>query len=92
MEKKAFSATVFGRVQMVGFRYGAVQRAKTLPVYGWVKNNPDGSVGVYAEGYQDKLELLAKWLERGPVTAEVSRVDLKWHPFSGRYKSFTVTY
>ena len=34
----------YGRVQGVGFRYYAVQKANQLGLTGWVKNLYDGSV------------------------------------------------
>lgn len=34
----------YGRVQGVGFRYYAVNKANQLGLTGWVKNLPDGTV------------------------------------------------
>ena len=39
-----------GRVQGVGFRYGAMQVAREFEVAGWVKNLDDGRVHLEAEG------------------------------------------
>jgi acylphosphatase len=39
-----------GRVQGVGFRYTTASIAGRFPVSGYVKNLPDGSVEVVAEG------------------------------------------
>lgn len=39
-----------GRVQGVGFRYTTCSIAARFPVGGWVKNLPDGTVEVVAEG------------------------------------------
>ena len=40
----------YGRVQGVGFRYYAVQKANQLGLTGWVKNLYDGSVEMEVEG------------------------------------------
>lgn len=39
-----------GRVQGVGFRYSVKQLAKGFDVTGWVRNLPDGTVEMQAEG------------------------------------------
>ena len=40
----------YGRVQGVGFRYYAVQKAGQLGLAGWVRNRYDGSVEMEVEG------------------------------------------
>ena len=49
-ERKAARAVVEGRVQGVGFRYWTVQVARELGITGWVRNCPDYSVEIFAEG------------------------------------------
>ena len=49
-ERKAARAVVEGRVQGVGFRYWTVQVARELGITGWVRNCPDYSVEIIAEG------------------------------------------
>ncbi|NTV28490.1 MAG: acylphosphatase [Candidatus Omnitrophica bacterium] len=50
-----------GHVQGVGFRFTARDFARELGVTGWVKNLPDGSVEMLAEGEEsDLVELLAR--------------------------------
>ena len=49
-ERKAVRAVVEGRVQGVGFRYWTVQVARELGITGWVRNCPDYSVEIFAEG------------------------------------------
>ena len=39
-----------GTVQHVGFRYTALYFSKGLYLTGWVRNNPDGSVEMEAQG------------------------------------------
>lgn len=49
-ERKAARAFVEGRVQGVGFRYWTVQVAREFGITGWVRNCPDYSVEIFAEG------------------------------------------
>lgn len=48
----------YGNVQGVGFRYTSVRLAAHLPVTGYVKNLPDGSVQLVAEGQTHDLDRL----------------------------------
>ena len=43
-------AIVRGRVQGVGFRYWVLEQARAQGLKGWVRNCPDGTVEVEAEG------------------------------------------
>jgi acylphosphatase len=74
-QKIAKMFRVRGRVQGVGFRYFADQSAKALGVRGWVRNDDDGSVQVYAVGTAAQLSELAGLLWKGPRWAEVRGVD-----------------
>ncbi len=70
-----FHAVVYGRVQGVGFRDFVRRRARALSVAGWVRNLPDGTVEVRAEGPKDALLSLMSALHEGPVGSRVTRVD-----------------
>ena len=48
----------YGRVQGVGFRYYAVQKANQLGLTGWVKNLYDGSVEMEVEGEEPLIDQL----------------------------------
>lgn len=89
---RALHATVQGLVQGVGFRYSAILRAKRLGLTGYVKNLPNGSVEVLAEGPTGELQQMLRWLERGPSAAVVRRVDHRYLPASGAYRGFTVEF
>ena len=64
-----------GRVQGVGFRYFVEYSANSLGLAGWVRNDDDGSVEVYALGSAVQLSELAGLLWKGPRWAEVRGVD-----------------
>ena len=66
---------VVGRVQGVGFRIWTARRAGELGLRGTVRNEPDGSVVVEAEGPAAALERLDQLLRRGPSLAIVRAVQ-----------------
>ncbi|MEB3182986.1 MAG: acylphosphatase [Cyanobacteriota bacterium] len=74
---------VRGRVQGVGYRAGCSRRAHELGVGGWVRNRPDGSVEVEAEGTPQQLTEFRLWCERGPLLAHVTAVESTQIPGRG---------
>lgn len=69
--------TVTGRVQGVYFRASTEQRARGLGLTGWVRNLPDGSVEVEAQGADQDVAALIDWCHEGPAYARVARVDVR---------------
>ncbi len=67
---------VKGRVQGVGFRYFTHRIAQELGVRGWVKNLPNGTVEVYAEGDEDPIEQLLTGIKKGPFLGFVEDVEV----------------
>lgn len=66
---------VSGRVQGVGFRYFVEKTATSIGLRGWVRNEDDGRVQVYAVGTKEELNELAAALYRGPRMSEVRGVE-----------------
>ena len=64
-----------GRVQGVGFRFFVEKHAGALGLRGWVRNEDDGRVHVYAVGTLDQLNNLAARLHQGPLHADVRGVE-----------------
>ncbi|MEX0599883.1 MAG: acylphosphatase [Rhodothermales bacterium] len=83
---------IIGRVQGVGFRHFTTQQARRLGVDGWVRNEPDGSVRVVAEGSKDALDELLDRLQEGPATARVDEVGIERSAGSGGFSGFMVRY
>ena len=69
---------VSGRVQGVFFRSETRQRADSLGLAGWVRNNTDGSVEAVFEGECERVESMVEWCRRGPSSAHVEDVDVTW--------------
>ena len=53
----------YGRVQGVGFRYYAVNKANQLGLTGWVKNLPDGTVEMEVQGEKPLIDQLIIFLQ-----------------------------
>ncbi|MEZ4996543.1 MAG: acylphosphatase [Bacteroidales bacterium] len=51
-------------VQGVGFRWSAAREAWRLGVTGYVRNMPDGTVFLEAEGSREKLDAFAAWCRK----------------------------
>jgi acylphosphatase len=80
-------------VQGVFFRAGAQDEAGRIGgITGWVRNTPDGSVEVMAEGERDKLERLMDWCSHGPAGAVVEKMEHEWLEYKGEFKDFRMRY
>ena len=77
---------------MVMFRDFAERKARKLGLTGWVKNEPDGSVSVLAQGDKSLLERYVKLLHKGPVLARVDSVSLAWRTPEETFSDFTILY
>jgi acylphosphatase len=73
----ARSYRVQGRVQGVGFRYFVKQNADALGIRGYVRNEDDGGVFVYAVGDPFSIARLAGSVRTGPHFSEVRTVEEK---------------
>ena len=69
----------YGRVQGVGFRYYAVQKANQLGLTGWVKNLFDGSVEMEVEGQEELIDQLIIFLQNRTYIW-IERIDAKKIP------------
>jgi acylphosphatase len=86
----AFTASIRGRVQGVGFRYFVKRQAEALHLTGWVRNNTDGSVELQAKGQVSALEQLLQRLESGPIGSRIDKIDSQWLQESQDFKGFEI--
>ena len=91
-EKSAIQARVHGLVQGVGFRYHTRSAAVRIGVCGWVRNNGDGTVEVYAEGSPNQIRKMEDYLHTGPPHAQVTHVEIRRPHPSETYRTFSITY
>ena len=82
-----------GKVQRVGFRYSVMDfvLSSKLPIVGHVRNMPDGSVNVIAQGDIEGLKELHRFCTKGPPRAEVREVTQELDQISKLdFSEFTV--
>ena len=79
---------VYGHVQGVFFRYSTRKIARRLGLTGFVKNMPDGSVYIVAEGDENKLKELLKFSKKGPEHARVEKVEFDYKEPKHEYVGF----
>jgi acylphosphatase len=59
------TACAKGRVQGVGYRYFVTDCAQETGISGFVKNVPDGSVLIIAEGDDDAIDTFVRMVQAG---------------------------
>jgi len=87
-EKVRVHILIKGLVQGVFFRQTTQQMAEILGLKGWVRNTPDGKVEAVFEGEKEKVEKMLDWAKKGPTSARVDGVDVKWEEYKGEFKEF----
>lgn len=88
--EEQLSCVVRGLVQGVGFRWFVQREANARSITGWVRNNPEGSVELIAQGQRASLEALLGALRKGPRSAIVKDVQVEWTVPSREYRSFEI--
>lgn len=76
MEVKTVFISITGKIQNVGFRYFAKNKANELEIFGWVMNTRDGRVEIEAEGKSDNLKIFTDWLRIGPPRSLVKSLTI----------------
>jgi len=89
---KCIEIIVSGRVQGVGFRWYALEKAKILHITGYVKNERSGQVKILACGEADMLEIFTDWMRQGPSYALIDRCETSEVTVFTPYEDFNVKY
>ncbi|MDX1413042.1 MAG: acylphosphatase [Candidatus Promineifilaceae bacterium] len=87
---RCIRAIIYGHVQGVYFRYHTRKEATRLNLTGWVANRIDGTVEVVAEGPENALREMIRFLHQGSPGARVERVEVTWQATSGEFNEFSV--
>jgi acylphosphatase len=87
---KAFQVRVYGRVQRVGYRRFILDSAQELGLSGYVKNEKDGSVTIFAQGDEAILEKFIEMLKSPPPPAHIKSIDVREAKPRPAIKYFTI--
>lgn len=79
-----------GQVQGVGFRYTTQNLAEKHQIKGTVRNLPDGSVELVAQGTQDQLDQFLAALDK-EFSGYVAETQKNYRTPSINYSSFVIT-
>ena len=85
---------VHGLVQGVGFRFYTRIEAQRLNVTGYVKNQPNDTVEIVAEGSSENVQVLVQWAKQGPPSARVSNIEIieEVEISKGNFEVFAITH
>ncbi len=87
--KKSIEAKITGKVQGVWFRKYTKEKADELGIKGFVRNEPDGSVYLEAEGDPYAMRIFKEWLFVGSPKSIVEGVQIKEVPVKN-FKDFKI--
>jgi acylphosphatase len=82
---------IYGRVQRIGFRFGAMQSAYRYGVRGIVQNEEDGTVYIEAEGEDACVDAFVQWCRTGPIGARVEKILIEEGEIR-KYESFDINH
>lgn len=83
---------VCGTVQNVAYRAYVQDAATELELVGWVRNMPDGTVEVVAQGMPDVLKEFVEYLHEGSLMSKVDAVAVEWHSIRQPLDDFSVSH
>lgn len=87
--KKHLSITINGKVQGVGFRFAAIEKAIEHDLTGIVNNYEQDKVQIEVEGEVDNLQPFLKWCHVGPKGAVIEKVDYVSTEDLQKYENFS---
>lgn len=83
-------AIIHGRVQGVGFRATTRHYALQLGLKGTVRNLPNGSVEIRAQGSKEALERLLHKLKHESRPASIDKLELNYYDPKDRFEDFKI--
>jgi acylphosphatase len=80
-----------GRVQGVGFRFTAFNVANRYQLTGFVRNLPDGTVEMFAQGLAQTIDNCIRDIEEG-FSGYIRGTEIEEIPPNPQYKDFKITF
>ncbi len=85
-----YEIKITGKVQGVGFRYFAHQKANEIGISGSVKNSCGGGVLIIAQGDKTDLNTFIDFLQIGPTRARVDNISKYKMQILSQFKRFKI--
>ena len=86
------TAIVHGTVQGVGFRYTTARTSARYLVTGTVRNLPDGTVEIIAEGARSDVQAFLNGVKTSRVGGYITEVEERWSRGTKSHNSFDIRY
>lgn len=83
-------AIVQGRVQGVSFRATTLEFAKTLQINGTVRNLPNGTVEIFAQGTRVQLDKLIEMIVGDQAPGQVEHIDKSLSKPIHKFSNFSI--
>jgi len=80
-----------GRVQGVGFRFTTLDVANRYKLTGWVRNLPDGTVEMIAQGPEDDISDCLQGIKEA-FGGYIRETKIEEIPLISQYKDFKITF
>lgn len=91
-EKYEMRVIVKGNVQGVGFRALTRHYADNLGLKGTVRNLPDGTVEIYAQGSKTHLETFVRHLKEETSPEQITEAVIDFFPIEEMRPDFRIIY
>lgn len=89
---KEIFCIVRGRVQLVMYRDFVCRKGRSFGLHGYVKNCPDGTVEVLAQGGEAHLRKFIDQLYKGSLLSHVKEVEVQWRELSKPHGNFEIQF
>ena len=73
----AVHVSIYGEVQGTGFRPWSKEQAQKFSLSGWTRKASDGSIEIFAQGEEEKINDFVSLCWDGPNTAFIDEVLVK---------------
>ena len=73
----AIHISIYGEVQGTGFRSWSKEQAKKFSLSGWVRKASDGSIEIFTQGEEEKINDFVSLCWDGPNMAFIDEVLIK---------------
>ena len=77
---KRVHVIIKGYVQGIGLRYNTREKAESLGLTGWIKNNPDNSVEAVFEGPEEMINEILEFCKKGTIGSKVIGIKIRKEP------------